>query len=257
MAVKSDTGPFAIVPEWVLDLDITPQAVRLYCLLARYADASGRSFPSRATLAKRLKVKDRKVVDRAARELEAAGALTIVRRASTTEDPTDASTNVWMIHRLHRALPPEPHPSGSEAPPPSGSDAAQNENHHEREEPPPAAVAPGSAKSKKDRPRDPIFDALAAVFPAVTRSEQSRTAKVAHELRALKPPPAPEIVERAARWVRNEWPNATVMAVGTNWTQALNSSRRAGPGSARPVMQRCTACRELPPDCQCEGGPRT
>ena len=32
---------FAIIPEWVLYADISPQAVRLYGVLRRYADRDG------------------------------------------------------------------------------------------------------------------------------------------------------------------------------------------------------------------------
>lgn len=45
---------FAIVPEWVLDLDVSDRAVRLYALLARYSAGEGAAFPSLRTLQERL-----------------------------------------------------------------------------------------------------------------------------------------------------------------------------------------------------------
>ncbi len=46
---------FAIVPEWLLDADVSDCAVRLYAVLLRYGQTSGSRMPSRALLARRLK----------------------------------------------------------------------------------------------------------------------------------------------------------------------------------------------------------
>lgn len=67
---------FAIIDEWLLDLDISDRAVRLYAVLARYADSeTHKAYPSRDTLAKRLRCST-KSVDRAAQELVESGAMT-------------------------------------------------------------------------------------------------------------------------------------------------------------------------------------
>ena len=66
---------FAIIDEWVLDLDISDRAVRLYAVLARYADSeTHKAYPSRGTLAERLRC-SKASVDRAAQELVDAGAM--------------------------------------------------------------------------------------------------------------------------------------------------------------------------------------
>ena len=57
---------FAIIDEWLLDLDISDRAVRLYAVLARYADSETlKAYPSRGTLAERLRC-SKASVDRAA-----------------------------------------------------------------------------------------------------------------------------------------------------------------------------------------------
>ena len=56
---------FSIVPEWVLDADISDAAVRLYAVLLRYGQSSGQRMPSRRTLADRLRKKSVDSVDRA------------------------------------------------------------------------------------------------------------------------------------------------------------------------------------------------
>ncbi len=79
--IYSDEGYFAVVPEYVLDADVSPQAVRLYAVLRRYADQrTGKCHPSRETLAGRLHVSSPKVVDRASKELVGIGVLEIIPR---------------------------------------------------------------------------------------------------------------------------------------------------------------------------------
>jgi hypothetical protein len=68
MEVSSQMGPFSIVPEWVLDRGLSPTALKLYIVMARFADwQTGMAFPSRETLADRmgcsLKTVDRAVIE--------------------------------------------------------------------------------------------------------------------------------------------------------------------------------------------------
>jgi len=75
---------FAIIDEWLLDLDISDRAVRLYAVLARYADNdTHKAYPSRDTLAERLRCST-KSVDRAAQELLDAGAMTKQHRHNSS-----------------------------------------------------------------------------------------------------------------------------------------------------------------------------
>ena len=71
---------FAIIPEWVLFAEISPQAVRLYGVLRRYADRDGSCFPSRKRLASDLRMDSTKPVDRALKELVTISAITITHR---------------------------------------------------------------------------------------------------------------------------------------------------------------------------------
>jgi hypothetical protein len=60
---------FAIVDEWVINLDVSDRAFKLYAILARYADNdTHKAFPSRDTLAQRLRC-SKASVDRAVLEL--------------------------------------------------------------------------------------------------------------------------------------------------------------------------------------------
>jgi len=70
---------FAIIPEWVLDADISGNAVRLYAVFRRFADQNGKCFPSRKRLAERCKVSEA-TVDRLIKELESIGAVRVQNR---------------------------------------------------------------------------------------------------------------------------------------------------------------------------------
>lgn len=69
MHIKSEIGPFSIVPEWVLDRDLSSTALKLYIVLGRFADwRTGVAFPARDTLAERMGCSS-KTIDRAVDEL--------------------------------------------------------------------------------------------------------------------------------------------------------------------------------------------
>ena len=72
---------FSIVPEWVLDADISDAAVRLYAVLLRFGQTSGQRMPSRRTLADRLRKRSVDSVDRAMKELVRIGAVEVTRRS--------------------------------------------------------------------------------------------------------------------------------------------------------------------------------
>lgn len=80
MDVSSQMGPFSIVPEWVLDRGLSPTALKLYIVMARFADwHTGMAFPSRETLAERMGC-SLKTVDRAVLEVVAADCVKKISR---------------------------------------------------------------------------------------------------------------------------------------------------------------------------------
>lgn len=80
---------FAIVPEWIIDAEISDAAYRLYSVLLRYGQSSGTRMPSRALLARRLKKRSTDSVDRALKELVRIGAVMIQRRRRGRENLTN------------------------------------------------------------------------------------------------------------------------------------------------------------------------
>ena len=86
---------FAVIPEWVLALPVSSNAIRVYCCLRRFADNStGECFPSRRLLAMRARVSV-STLDRAIKELSDAGAITIKHRKT---DAGDYTSNLYVVH---------------------------------------------------------------------------------------------------------------------------------------------------------------
>lgn len=92
---------FAIVPEWLLDADISDTAIRLYAVLLRYGQSSGARMPGRATLARRLRKKSVDTIDRAIRELVTVGAVSVEHRFADGQ----RLTNRYHLHACHPAGP--------------------------------------------------------------------------------------------------------------------------------------------------------
>ena len=84
---------FAIVPEWLLDADISDAAVRLYAVLLRYGQTSGARMPARSTLAARMRKKSTDSIDRAMRELVELGAVVVQNRF----DGGQRLTNKYLV----------------------------------------------------------------------------------------------------------------------------------------------------------------
>jgi len=125
--VHAEDGYYAVIPEWVLDSDVSAQAIRLYAVLRRYADQrTGHAHPSRRTLADRLQVADVKVVDRALADLTRIGAVTVYPR---TDDAGDRSSNGYVLHRApmpqgrgaNASTPQERQGVGAQTPQPRGA----------------------------------------------------------------------------------------------------------------------------------------
>lgn len=92
--VSVERGPFEMVPHWILDEDISAQAIRLYMLLRRHGDRSGRCFPSRRRLAEQMHTSP-STVDRARTELVEVGAICERYRSGPEGDYT---SNEYHVH---------------------------------------------------------------------------------------------------------------------------------------------------------------
>lgn len=94
---RSDTGPFALVPTWVLDADISPLAVRVYAIHADCADRQGSHYHGRKSLAARARC-SLLTLDRAHAELVTVGALRIEHRRH--EGRRDSTSSRYHVVRV-------------------------------------------------------------------------------------------------------------------------------------------------------------
>jgi len=91
--LASDIGPFVIVPDWILRSGISDRGVRLFAVLARYADRAGEAFPSRRQLTTDL-LASAASIDRATKELIDIGALDVQARFDHNGDQT---SNLYIV----------------------------------------------------------------------------------------------------------------------------------------------------------------
>lgn len=188
---------FAIIDEWLLDLPISDRAVRLYAILARYADnETHKAFPSRATLADRLNC-SLASVDRAATELVTAGAMSKRLRANSS-----------IVYTLHTTEPRGviTHEEGGSSPVTRG--VVTGDDLTRTTEPEPL-----NKKTASD-----LFEEFWAIYPrklgtgearqAFTKAVEVHGVEVILEgvERFAKDPnlPAPQFIPRAATWLNQE-----------------------------------------------------
>ena len=91
---------FAIIPEWVLDAEIGPNAVRCYAILQRYANNQNQCWPSRSLIAKRMRCST-DTVDRAIKELIGIEAISVQPRKTEAGAP---SSNIYTLHLNPRGV---------------------------------------------------------------------------------------------------------------------------------------------------------
>ncbi len=84
--------PFAQIPEWILDAEISDRAVRLFCVLHRHANENGRAFPGRSSIAKRMRCSTPSI-DRALTELRDIGAVVSVQKKV---GPAIVGNDYWL-----------------------------------------------------------------------------------------------------------------------------------------------------------------
>lgn len=93
-SVTVDRGPFEMLPHWLLDEDVSAQAIRLYLLMRRHGNRDGTAFPGRRRLAEQMGA-SASTVDRAKADLIRVGAICETRRLSAEGDWT---SNLYHVH---------------------------------------------------------------------------------------------------------------------------------------------------------------
>lgn len=223
--------PFALVPEWLLDADISDRAVRLFGILHRYGGADGKAFPGRKRLADRLRTSVDSI-DRATAELVKVGA--VIVQPSFRTDGSQTSNNYWLwpCNPASTSEAPGPHASphpSAPVPPPVGTDAAPKKENQGNEN-------QGTREPSLARPDAPGFDAFWSAYPKKVDKGAARTAWpaaarkadpeviVAGAVRyaAQRAGQDPGFTKNPATWLRAE-----------AWANGPQANGRAGPHPAK------------------------
>jgi len=178
---------YAIVPEWVIDLPISAQAVRLYAVLNRYADKDdGTCFPAISTLAKRMHTSN-STVKRALSELKDCGAVLVEPRYD--KETNEQTSNLYTVLRRNPFIYEQP-PVKDELPPSS------SESH--------------KLKSTKQRKNGHIYVALvnAMGYQPNTNVERGGWNKCVKELAEIGA--TPDDIEIRVKMYRENWKGITV-----------------------------------------------
>lgn len=191
MGITSETY-FAIIPEWILDADISAGAVRLYGILNRYAGGEGTCHPSRRTIAGRMHCHPN-TIDRHLRELVELGALVITPRY---DDRGDRTSNDYQLRTTPLTMRGDTHtdsdgltaqcdtPLTTDVGTPLTTSGEENQSQLEPKENvggtivPPSANVPNSEtpRCRARTPRDDLWDTLVACLgfsPTVGRAKSS------------------------------------------------------------------------------------
>lgn len=99
--LKSDMGPFSLLPEWVRTAEISDKAKLLYAYLLGLANLPGGAFPSYNTMAKENNC-SKASVRRYIEELVKLGALSKVPRSRQNGSQT---SNQYIVHTVQQELP--------------------------------------------------------------------------------------------------------------------------------------------------------
>jgi hypothetical protein len=212
---------FSMVPEWLIDSGCSDKALRLYVVLARYADNDDlTAYPGRGTLAKRMGC-HRASVDRAVEELIQLGALTKQRRVSDGKYQSS-------LYTIRRIAPSRTHATTPVAPvrrPPLHPCDIELEPKNENQE-----LLAATPKEPIPKPKDLLFETVAEVcginLTNMTRSARGQLNRATKELRDIQA--TTEQIHAKAKAYRTQYPNATLTptALTKHWSSFANIEKQ-------------------------------
>jgi biotin operon repressor len=211
---------FSIVPEWLIDSGCTDKALRLYVVLARYADNDKlTAYPGRGTLAKRMGC-HRASVDRAVEELIRLGAIT--KQVRVKDGKYQSS-----LYTVRRLPPSRTHATGVVAPmqpPPSHPCDIELEPKNENQELP--AATPKSERRTKDNLFEVVAKVCGIALTGMTRSSRGQLNKAVKELREIGA--TEEQVTAKAKAYKTQYPNAalTPTALVKHWSSFADIEKK-------------------------------
>lgn len=228
---------FSMVPEWLIDSGCTDKALRLYTVLARYADNDDlTAYPGRALLSKRMGC-HRASVDRAVEELVALGAITKTQRVADGR----YTSSLYTVHRICRV---SDRPSRTHAATPThpcdDPDAPMQQRTRTKELEPKEHIA-ATPKEKIPAKRDELFEALAEAcgidWKNLTKTGRGQLNAAVKELKDIQATPE-QVKGKAGAW-RKQYPTmpTTPTALIKHWGALTYRTRQ-------PQNDTCPDCHQ-------------
>lgn len=251
--MRSDIGPFTIVPHWLLEAKVSDKAIRLYVVLGRYADnGTGEAEVGRKKLAADVGVSrpvQMKRLDALKAELVAAGALRVEKRRVDGVNLTNRYTLVHANPNLGRDSG-DPYQGRKDPlklePPPSSTRGGEGERGAERGETDPDALPESvdgrpttSAERKLAREVLSTFNELAEtrftgqpwLRKIILRCREHPEADVADHERAIR-------LTLQDPWWKDDPNPAVVYGNETVFENALNRKEKGGGEREAPSPRR-------------------
>jgi len=194
---------FSIVPEWLIESNVSDNALRVYTALYRYADKdNGTCWPSIATIGKKCN-KSTSSVKRALKELKQIGAIEIQERY---EEDKGQTSNLYIL-KMNPAFKIEPPPQTK-----SEQGGSSNMTHKPKS-------FNHSHNYKVDSDKGKVYLALCDnLYTPKTKNEISAFNKVAKDLSEIDA--TPDEIKQRVYIYKTKWKNITLtpFALSKNWT---------------------------------------
>ena len=213
---------FSIVPEWLIDSGCSDKALRLYVVLARYADNDTlTAYPGRGTLAKRMGC-HRASVDRAVEELVKLGAITKTVRVKDGK----YQSSLYTVRRIAPSRTHATTPVAPMQPPPSHPCDIELEPKNVEPEELLAATPPKSSTKPKDNLFQAVAKACGINLTGMTRTARGQLNKAVKELREVGA--TEQDVQAKAKAYRTQYPNATLTptALVKHWSSFADIEKK-------------------------------
>lgn len=176
---RSDIGPFAIVPEWIIMATHGTIEFRVWYELARRANSDGQAWPSYANIAERIGASERSV-KRAVANLKDLGAIEIEARTMSHGGSTSNLYTVMFCHPDRRERVTAGTPQGGDNQDTPGGDIGVLSLNKDEREPTLTltnSLTPKSPLSDSDTP-DPRTPGSARDLPFTDREQSASDARL-------------------------------------------------------------------------------
>jgi hypothetical protein len=234
--LRHQGGAFGIVPKWLIEADISAQAVRLYAHLAQRANnETHRTWPSRKSMADACRCSV-STIDRTLDELVGLGALRVEPRRSDRGDQTSNLYTVILTHEDPLVAGDDTPSSRANRPPSSPMNTYLDQGELDQGE-----LDQDLAPAPRARARDLLWEAVMAACgvdgATLTPSARGAANKALAELRSVDATPAQ--VHQRAQVHRATWDvRLTPTSLARHWAECERLLANPSPREVRHELEK-------------------